>query len=621
MAINKGRLKDYPVVPLFVMYALAGLVIYSRVIMQAGFVFDDFEYVVGNQIIQDMSVLLQNFSDPRQFGYFSFALNYWADGENPLGYHLVNVVIHIFNGALVFYLVQTLLGFCGITGENEDAAKMLFWFPASAGLLFIVHPLQTQAVSYVTQRFTSLAAFFYLFSLVFYFEARRRMSEGSADGRSKLYYVLALLSTVAAMKVKEIAFTLPFVIAIADLLFFKTPQDRTRFPYFIAPFIASLVIVPFSILGPEWGFIDSGIGIAETTRKEKILDLTERPVAEYFLTQLRVLLIYIKLIFFPYHQSVVYDVVPSRTFFDIRVMTAFVFHLGLIGAALYSWIRSMKASADTAPFLRLIALGIGWFYITASVESSFIPIKDLIFEHRAYLPGIGLILAVLASIYLMRHKLPVLPEKLDRWLLTAVFVVSFVLGSVAYARNSVWLSELNLWDDVVEKVPDKAIGYNNRGNIYSREGKYELALADINRTISFFEPHIGKPGTWETSDYSPSNMSKTYINRAATYRALGNIELAFADEQTARNIISMPLIDLEGARKNAEMYFINSDFSNAIEECNRIISMFPNDLNAINNRGVARLKIGDKNGALEDFKKACAMGLQKSCESMQKHGN
>lgn len=630
-------------------YAIAGLLIYSRVILKAGFVFDDFEYIVGNSLIQDLSVLTNSLSDSRQLGYFSFALNYLISGDNPFGFHLVNVIIHILNSVLVFILTRALLSLCGLSEADEGGEEALFWVPAAAGLLFIVHPLQTQAVSYVTQRFTSLATFFYLLAVVSYTAARKRTPGGVFGRKSMFLYGIALINTFAAMKVKEISFTLPVIIAIIEYIFFSASGRRLKSFCLIVPFIAAMAVIPLSILGPDWGVMNSGVGIAEITRKEKIFDLTERPVHEYFFTQLRIMLSYIRLLLFPYPQSVIYDIKPSRSLLDTKVMAASIFHAIVLASALFYWVRKRNIQSVPAVFIRLSIVGVCWFYLSSAVESSFLPIKDLMFEHRTYLPGIGIILAVIAAAMLITLRVAALKRSV-RIIVAGIFIIAVVLGMVSFDRNNIWLSELNLWNDVVVKVPDKAIGYHNRGNALARLGKLELALDDINKAVSIFEGHIGSPGKWETSDYTPTNMAKTFMNRATIYTELGQSERAAADNETAKKMISMPLIDLPDARKRADVFYRRGAYSHAIEEYSYILGWFPDDLNALNdrgnaysmsgkfrqaiadfelvlrrkpdwamvyyNKGIAWLRSGDTKTALEDFTKACSLGFQPACEGI-----
>jgi hypothetical protein len=525
----------YPRALLALLYSIIGLVIYSRVIIEAGFLFDDFEYIVGNPIVSDPSTLLRNFSDPRQIGYLSFALNYLVNGQAPLGYHLVNVVIHIVNAMLVFELTSHLLRFAGWSRERDEGG-ISFLLPACVGLVFLVHPLQTQAVSYVTQRFTSLATSFYLASVLLYLAARKTMLAGTAGKTVPRSYWLSLVCAIVAMKVKEISFTLPLAIIALEMLLIGRNGERKRSLSLVAPFVATMIIIPLVIFAPDWGLIASGSGIAEETRLLKIHDLAHRSALEYFATQTRVLVIYVRLLFFPYPQSAVYDLVASRSLFEPWVVLSLLFHLAMAAGAVSLWRRSRGASTQ-APFLKLMALGIGWFYLTASVESSVLPIRDLIFEHRAYLPGFGLILAALSGLALFATTVAVPVRRSLFWMTGLVVVLSVILGSVAYARNRVWLNKLDFWNDVVAKSPTRAIGYNNRANALAQAGQVTLALQDMNKAISLFEERNGQPPAWESADYTPYNMANTYSNRGQVYEWLGERERANADFERARKIL------------------------------------------------------------------------------------
>jgi len=543
--VSKFVLK-YPRAFLALLYSIVGVIIYSQVILDGGFVFDDFEYIVGNPILSDLSTLINNFSDPRQIGYLTFALNFMFGGSAPIGYHFVNVIIHIVNALLVFELTGSLLQFAGWQRERDDAG-ISFLLPACVGLVFLVHPLQTQAVSYLTQRFTSLATLFYLASVILYLAARRAMIAGQAGTHTPSSYWLSLVCAMIAMKVKEISFTLPLTIIVLEALLIGRRQERRRSLYLIVPFIATMIIIPLAIFAPDWGLIDRGVGIAETTRVLKIEDLATRSVIEYFATQMRVLVIYVRLVFFPYPQMAVYDLAASRSLFELWAVLSLLFHLSMAAVAVSLWIRSRREGPSTAPLLKLMALGIGWFYLTASVESSVLPIKDLIFEHRAYLPGIGILLATLTAIALVLTTGTGAVRRPVLWMTGLVVALSIILGSAAFARNRVWLNELDFWNDVVAKIPNKAIGYNNRGNAFAQKGQLDLALQDINRTIDFFEKYIGQELTWENADYTFDNMAKTYMNRGKLYQRLGQQDRANADFDRAR-AMTMKSIGFEGTR-------------------------------------------------------------------------
>ena len=101
------------------------------------------------------------------------------------------------------------------------------------------------------------------------------------------------------------------------------------------------------------------------------------------------------------------------------------------------------------PYIRLAALGIGWFYLASAVESSVMPIKDLMFEHRTYLPGIGIVMTVMSGALLVMCIAGISYRAALRSVIAGTVVAAVVLGWAAFERNNIWLSELNLWNDVV----------------------------------------------------------------------------------------------------------------------------------------------------------------------------
>ncbi len=531
-----GRAGSLPVLAIVILLVVLGLLIYSNVLRNGVFLFDDFEYVVDNPLIRNPS-LFADMTDPRQIGYLSFSLNYALSGDSsPFGYHLVNVLIHIANAIMVFFLLRIIMSILRPADSSvatpSDAGTMAL--PGLAALIFLAHPLETQAVSYVTQRFTSLSALFYIFAILSYLAARVRFEKYAPGRAAYSLLALSLCSTVLAMKTKEVSFTIPFMMAAFELLLFRNSSFSKRRFYFLIPFLATLIIIPLSLFGPEWGIMAPGRGVDEITRRDKLYDLFLRSPYEYLLTQFRVIVMYIRLMVFPVRQLAVYDLRASTSFFELSVVLSLLLLLSLAAAAAWCWRRARRAEPANAADLRLVTLGMVWFFITLSIESSVIPIKDLIFEHRAYLPSIGFFVSL--SVVLLRLAGKVAPDadlRLRAALVSAVIVIP--LSAATYMRNQVWTDEVLFWDDVVQKT-GKAIGYNNRGNAYLKAGKYELALKDLDKTISFF-PSATDRLAWENSDFIPVNMAKTYMSRATVYAALGDRERANADNQMAREMM------------------------------------------------------------------------------------
>jgi len=286
--------------PLAVLLLLTFLatIIYSNT-FSVPFHFDDTPNILENPQIKDLKNFL-DFSGNRYVGYLSFALNYHFGGLHVFGYHLVNLLIHIINGFLVYFLVLLLFktsrrqktladpNILSTTHDSQIAAAP--WIALAAALLFVAHPIQTQAVTYIVQRFASLVTLFYLFTVVCYLKWRL----ASPETRSRfLWYWMALLFTVLAMKTKENSFTLPFMILLVEVVFFRS-FTRRRWVALI-PFLLTLLIIPVSrgdALGEAEGFARDTTAISRS---------------DYLFTQFRVIVTYIRLLFLPIRQNLDYD--------------------------------------------------------------------------------------------------------------------------------------------------------------------------------------------------------------------------------------------------------------------------------------------------------------------------
>ncbi len=201
---------------------LFGVLAYANT-MSAPFQWDEQALIVDNPYITEPDYFLQpseagDFSptlNRRYLGFLSFALNYHIHGFHVTGYHVVNLTIHLVCAVLVYSLVLLMLRTPFMEGSRlggRTAYTALF-----ASLVFIAHPVQTEAVTYVFQRLASLTALFYLLALVTYIRSRLSAGTKAAWG----LYAISLASTLLAMKTKEHAFTLPVVLVLLEFLFFR----------------------------------------------------------------------------------------------------------------------------------------------------------------------------------------------------------------------------------------------------------------------------------------------------------------------------------------------------------------------------------------------------------------
>ncbi|MEE9614477.1 MAG: tetratricopeptide repeat protein [Thermodesulfobacteriota bacterium] len=505
--------------------AVTALAIYSNT-LDVPFLIDDHTYRVENPKVRDLGNFLDT-SGTRYVGFLTFALNYAAGGLDVFGYHLVNIAIHTVNGLLVWWLA--LLTFRtpamgGIEGTGRSIETKYF-VALAAALIFISHPIQTQAVTYITQRFTSLAALFYLLSLVLYVKWR---FSPELKGRSA-FYVLALISTVLAMKTKEISFTLPAMLCLYEFTFFGPSfnghehERRSRFLPLV-PFLLAMAIIPLGIFGPEAGLGDGGEGgegghgAAEEMRRLQLRDFSSISSYAYLVTQMRVIITYLRLLVLPVSQHMDYDYPLNASIFEPEVFLSFLFLFFLFGSAVYLFLRSRITHHAHG---LLISFGLLWFFLTLSVESSIIPIKDPLAEHRLYLPLVGLSLSFTAALSFASGAPGASGGVAGRpgggrgaWAVILVIVAAFSFA--AYTRNDVWGDEITFYTDEVRKAPGEPMVYNRLAGAYLRLGRTDEAMGLL-RTALRLNP----------------DSAKTHNNLGVAYADKGRLEEAVSEYKEA----------------------------------------------------------------------------------------
>jgi len=366
--VNKS--KSYEVFGFFILILL-GIIIYSDS-FDCSFHFDDLKRIVYNPAIRNLTDLktIWTYAPNRPLSFFTFAVNYQFNRFDVPNWHVVNLAFHLIDACLVWWLA--LLIFSTLAKKDDQMARNKKILAFLTALLFVSHPLAIQSVTYIYQRQVTMVAMFYLLSLSLYIKAR--LSDNGNTSKI-LLFTGSLVSAVLAMLTKENAFTLPFTILLFEIFFVGTKKFSMNFTDYrviilLVAFLAILFIIPFSHSFSFFKPILPGGGNPYT--------LTP---GNYFFTQLSVILKYIRLLCLPLSQNLDYDFPISNSFFEARTLISFSILLSLILLALFIYKRH-----------RIISFGIFWFFITLSIESSFIPIHDVIFEYRTYLPSFGFFL-------------------------------------------------------------------------------------------------------------------------------------------------------------------------------------------------------------------------------------
>lgn len=490
--------------------------------LKSPFQFDDTAHITKHFAIRHDNPLNRWWYNRRWVGDAVNALNFKIGGFAPEYYRITNLIIHMLCGALVYYLVLTIckkLEFC------LSQTYCHFIALCTAGL-FLLHPLQTQTVSYVIQaRIEGIASLFILINLFLflqYIQAKSRTIKTYTG-------LMLLLTTIISAGTKEIFVLSPILMFFIDVTIFNngsiksTIQARWGFYFFYTSLIAGLVfwyLLDYAkILTDEAipklhqsieGYLNNHNNLGNVLTQNSVQNI--RPIA-FLMSQFRTIMHYFQLIFMPMSMSVEYDWKIVQNFFSADVIIPLSQILLMMGTAFYSILRRK---------MLLVGFGIMWFFIVLSPRTSFIPSAELVCDYKSYLAvtGIFISIAILFAALIEKIKNSFSKNTIDEYIIpihAASFIVLFLpLGGLTYIRNFVWSSQEAFWADCVKKAPNKARTQNNYGVGLCEAGKFDLAIKHYNIAINL-DSHYQDP----------------LNNIAVAYAMIGRPDLAKASLQKA----------------------------------------------------------------------------------------
>ncbi|MBM3253265.1 MAG: tetratricopeptide repeat protein [Candidatus Omnitrophica bacterium] len=571
--------------PAITLLLLLGIPLYLHT-FSSPFIFDGVTYIEENASIRNLKDLgaIFRFWPTRFITFLSFAINYYFHKTEVFGYHLVNLSLHLGTAILVFWFILLLFSTPKINDRDTVGNSRLIAFLSA--LIFVCHPIQTQAVTYIYQRTSSLAGLFYLLTLCFYLKARLLYNKTLVF---YLFYIASLITTLLGMFTKETVFTLPFLILLLEIYFLKK-EGRLTLKY-VLPFLLLLVVIPLTLILTKTVYFK-----AQGILADKNIPLQPR---YYFLTQFKVFITYIRLLFIPINQNLDYDYPISKSLFEIPTFISLVLLFIILITTLRLYSR-----------YPLISFGILWFFLSLLPESSLITLNDVINEHRLYLPMVGFSLFLITSLYhLLRDNL--------RLFIVLIAILLVFYSSLTYFRNIIWKDELTLWSDTVEKSPNKARPYNGRGTAYSKKGQYEKAIADFTKALEINPKYISvynnrgdafsKKEEYEKAiaDFTEAlkvdpEHASTYYNRGTIYAKKAEYEKAIADFTEALKINPR---DEETLNNRGATYAQKGQYDKAISDFTEGLKIKPEDITLYINRGAAYSKKAEYEKAISDFNK------------------
>lgn len=507
--------------------------------MRGPFLFDD----------NGLPFALPNFAAPlaawirgvRPVLMFTYWLNVQLSGSETFSYHAVNLLFHSLAAGLMFFIVRRLLECSGVEKPRQN---LLGGFAAA---IFLLHPVQTEAVAYLAGRSDALSVML-LLSAYAVFLYRRNVAVSWRDA------LLVLLIFAASLLSKEHTIVLPALFLLTDFWWnpgFSLEGVRRNWKLY-APLALGAVGGFFIFLPLIRHGGNAGFGLKDLTWYQ------------YFFTECRALFVYPALFLFPVHQSADWDFPISKTIFDRGAVIGLI---ALVALAAIAWRYRRK--------YRLASFGFFTYLLLMAPTSSFVPIRDAIAERRLYLSMLGLLL--------------ILVDLLGRWklerktLAAAAAVVSLVLAAATYARAQVWSSELALWQDTAEKTPENWRAHFHLASAYYNLGRCEQAGKEFQNSNKLRAPDYDLLVDWALN-FDCLNQSDA---------ALAKLQQAAALERTAHVYSQIGMI-----------YGKRSQWPEALDALATAEKLDPNFADTYVYRGLVHTATNQLEAAILDYKRA-----------------
>ena len=536
---------------------ILGMLIYSNS-FDCAFQFDDKHNILDNEAIRSLSNFKQmwDINHSRFLAFYSFAINFHYGQYNVWGYHFVNMLIHAINATLVFWIVRLL--FKSPTLKNHSLAQHQSSIALITALLFVSHPLATGAVTYIVQRMASMVALFYFLSIALYMKGRLNTGKSTYA-----YFAGAFTSFLLAILTKENAYTIPVAILLLEVFFFSTKKIKIDFKdkKIIFSILALIGFILFTITSFSFSVFNP---LPPST-----FNTTTITSSNYFFTQLSVIVKYIQLLIAPINQNLDYDFPIANSIMEGTALISGIFLLSLVGLAIYLYNKN-----------RILSFGIFWFFLTLSIESSIIPISDVIFEHRTYIPSFGYFLIITCLIYQLIYQK-------NKTLTTLLFV--FLIGSntiLASKRNKVWKDDISLWSDANSKSPNKARPLINLGYAYGKLQQWDKAISAFNKV----------------NEVEPNYHAAAYYNLGIAYWAIGEKEKSMENYSLAIKVDPKYADAYYG--RGVCYYYLNEQ-DKALDDYSKAIAILPRP-ELFYNRGMIYANKKMWNEAIADYSKAIA---------------
>ena len=590
-----------PLIQKLILVTLVGLV-YGNTFLNT-FHFDDIPSILEKPWIRGMDKIPQfifSFFE-RPLVILSFNINYAISEFKVWSYHLFNIIFHIVATLLVFQFAKQALG----SLKEFSSQKSVPFFCA---MLFALHPLNTQSITYISSRSSVLVTIFYLGSLILFFKGFINWKEKGKKGWN-LFLGSLLLFLLGGFS-KETIVTLPAMLFIFHFYFISREKPKIWIKTY-AKWMFLLAIPLLAIVGYKQ-FMAGGLLTASSASLQP---------ATWFLTQTAVIPFeYFRKMFFPFNLNIDIDFPILNDWSQPENWLGMV----MLGIFIFFWVRVSTRCSESDSFAvekRCVGFGMAWILLTLLPTSSFIPLLDVAVEHRTYLPMVGFAFMFAGGIGYVRAVFPTPSFLATKLVHSCVVVVLLCFSMGVMNRNGDWADEVSLWNDAKKKSPNLVRPYNNVGEAYDKLGKYDEAIIEfegalkINPNYFFGLNNLGNIygkqrklpeaiGYFERALEQKPDYSPAHYNLARAFHLTGKREEAV--ESYRKAIKSNPYFE-QAFYNLAYLAMQLSQFDEAIINFNKFLAMQPNHSKAHFGLGNGLMMKGQLDLALAEYRKSAEL--------------
>lgn len=542
-----------------VVLVLAGVAVYANSFYGI-FLFDDEPHILRNETIQHLFPPWDLLTARRPVVYITLAINYAISQLEPWSYHALNLIVHILASLTLYGVVRQTLSLKSLHKKYGRSSNPLAGVMA---LIWLVHPLQTQSVTYIVQRGESLMGLFYLFTLY-------SLIRSSQSNKPLIWWLMGIASCVMGMGSKAVMVTAPVMMLLYDRIFLcQSIRDvlRQRKTFYAG-------------LASTWTILwMSGIvqGVFNTTPTDSHVGFSYQGITslEYLATQPGVLLHYLSLCYWPQSLCLDYAWPVAKTTMEIALPGIVIMALFIITI----WGCFIK------PKIGFVG---AWFFMILSPTSSFIPIKDAAFEHRMYLPLASVIIltVLIVNHYLHKWKSAASNQTPVHRNVSVMILVCVVilLGMGTIRRNRIYHSNQAMWQDVLKNHPHNYRAYTGVGVQLFYEGKLDEAIQSYQKALQI------KP------EYADG-----HYNLGVAFAKQNKIKQAISSYQQAINL-NPKHVDAHSAL--GWLFMNNNQPKMGVRVFEHAVDVVPDNSKARLNLGNALGQAGRMHEAIEQFQKA-----------------